>query len=155
MEKRDVKLYISGAFTGVDNLSEQMKFYDDVADDLRSRGFTVYKPHENTGPLLDRAQSDVDIYRTDISEIDSSDVIICILDTPSHGVGVEIHHAMKRNKTIAGFCKCLDNLSRLVRGMLKNYESGYLEIYEDAGDVGSKSERIIHQGDRARPKSLV
>lgn len=155
MEKSELRVYISGAFTGLDDLYQTLMFYDDLANELVSHGFIVYKPHEHTGPLLSEHHSCITIYNKDLKEISNSDALICILDEPSHGVGIEIHHAMTEGKDILGFFRSKRGISRLAIGLLKDYEKGYCAEYTCVDEIGLLCKKILLAGITEAPLHLL
>jgi len=138
-----MRLYLSGAFTGVEDLDRRTEFYEDVSRNLESYGYLVYKPHEKTGPINGHTHSNSEVYKTDISEINESNVLISILDGPSHGVGAEIYHSMAKNKLVLGFYRDKEEVSRFILGLLEEYEMGFHFSYENASEIGDISNKVI------------
>lgn len=107
-----------------------LKKYETIAEIIRSLGLMPYLPHFDTGD----PEANVDekqIYKRNIAALDRSILAIFDITNPSHGVGMEIQHAL--TKKIPFFCVCEKGaiLSKMVTGAL---DSKRIIYYEDLNE---------------------
>jgi nucleoside 2-deoxyribosyltransferase len=133
-----MRIYISGAFIGSLDLKNAQREYEDLAILLRQAGFDVYLPHLHTSPLQSSGLSAREVYERDIKELYASDIVVALLNEPSHGVGAELSLGLNRRVPIMGFVSRGKNVSRFLRGMLESSESGEYFEYEDLQEVFEK-----------------
>jgi nucleoside 2-deoxyribosyltransferase len=133
-----MRIYVSGAFIGSLDLENAQREYEHLAVLLRQAGFDVYLPHLHTSPLESSGLSAREVYERDIKELYASDLVIALLNEPSHGVGAELSLALTHRLPIMGFGFRGKNVSRFLRGMLESSESGEYFEYEDLEEVFEK-----------------
>ncbi len=77
----------------------ELDFNAHVADILRKNGHEVFLPQESTGPKDTKA-----LFDGDIAAIDSSDVLLLVMDgrVPDEGATFELGYAYAKGKTCVG-----------------------------------------------------
>lgn len=86
-------------------------------------------PWFGTGPVDDVRE----IYRYDKGALESSDVVIAEVSYPSHGVGMELMHAIHTGKPIIALAKEGQKVSRMVLGI--DYEKFTFIWYRDLEEL--------------------
>ena len=86
-------------------------------------------PWFGTGPVKDIRT----IYNTDRKAVESADLIIAEVSYPSHGVGMEIMHAIHIGKPIIAIAQAGKKVSRMVLGI--DYEKFQSYFYTDLTDL--------------------
>lgn len=87
------KVYVSGALTNTPNPEELKMFYEGIGKVLVKVGLDPYIPHLHTDPIKNGDITPAEVFRTDKTNIKSSDMVIAYIGTPSLGVGMEIAYA--------------------------------------------------------------
>lgn len=90
-----------------------------------------------TGPVDDMRI----IYNFDIKAVESADIIVAEVSYPSHGVGMEIMHAIHIGKPLIIIAKEGQRVSRMVQGI--DYEKYTFIWYRDLEELKSKLEKVI------------
>ena len=85
-----MKVYVSGALTGVLHVEELKKFYEDIAAVCRRLGLEPYVPHVNSDPVAHADISPGEVYEMDSHQVKIADLVIAYVGTPSLGVGQEL-----------------------------------------------------------------
>jgi len=89
-------------------------------------------PWYGTGPVDDVR----DIYRYDRAAVEKSDLIIAEVSYPSHGVGMELMHAIYLGKPIIAIAQEGKKVSRMVQGV--DYERFEFLWYKNLEDLEAK-----------------
>jgi nucleoside 2-deoxyribosyltransferase len=106
---------------------------------LEEAGFAVYLPHAHTDPILNAGLTADVVFTRDREEMRRSDVLLALLDEPSHGVGAEISMALCSGMTVLGACSRDRKVSRFIQGMLETSSNGIYFEYEDLREVVQKA----------------
>ena len=115
MDKEPLKIYFCGSIRG--GRSDQ-ELYLKIISHLQEFG-TVLTEHIGDKNLqADQHLSDTEIFQRDVEWLDSADVIIAEVSTPSLGVGYEIARAVSLNKRILCLSQADKNaqLSAMITG---------------------------------------
>lgn len=115
MNKEILKIYFCGSIRG--GHSDQ-ELYLEIISHLQEFG-TVLTEHIGDKNLqADQRLSDTEIFQRDVEWLDSADVIIAEVSTPSLGVGYEISRAVSLNKRILCLSQADKNiqLSAMITG---------------------------------------
>jgi 2'-deoxynucleoside 5'-phosphate N-hydrolase len=139
----NLRVYISGAFVGSQNWEAASERYELLSSMLKDAGFTVYLPHAHTDPILKADLSPEAVFTQDRRELRRSDVLVALLDEPSHGVGAEVCMALCNGMTVLGACSRHRKVSRFIQGMLKTSSNGVFFEYEDLREVVQKAIEVV------------
>ena len=88
-----MKVYISGALTGVENVAEAKAFYEALGVLSEQLGFLSYVPHLTTDPINNPDVTPRVVFETDKNQVIQSDLVIAYIGFPSIGVGMELAYA--------------------------------------------------------------
>lgn len=146
-----LRVYISGAFVGSRDWEAALRRYAQLGSMLKDVGFEVYLPHTHTDPLLNAELSARAVFVRDKEEIHKADVLVALLDEPSHGVGAEIAMALCRGMTVLGACSRHRKASRFIQGMLETSANG---VYLEYGDLDDVVERVVETTAALPSKSI-
>lgn len=141
------RIYISGAFTNVNNWTNTSKKYEAVAKTLEYFGFDTFLPHSKTPPTLTEGLTSEDVFLSDYREIKDSQIIFAFLDDPSHGVGAEIALALNLGLPVIGISHKDIKISRFIKGLLENDINGYFYTYDSIDEIAKSFSQIINQID--------
>jgi nucleoside 2-deoxyribosyltransferase len=108
--------YISGALTGMPNVDQLKKFYEDIARLCRKLGHSAYLPHQRTDPIIHADVPAREVYERDKQEVLRADFVIAYVGVPSLGVGTEIEIAREAQIPIILLYEQGTAVSRMVRG---------------------------------------
>lgn len=139
----NLRVYISGAFVGSRNWEAAARRYELLGSMLKEQGFSVYLPHAHTDPIINSELTADVVFMRDREEMRRSDVLLALLDEPSHGVGAEISMALCNGMTVLGACSCGQKVSRFIRGMLEISSNGTYFEYEDLKEVAQKVTELV------------
>jgi thymidylate kinase len=106
-------VYIAGGLTGAKR--DLLGRYELIRDGCRAAGFDSYLPHQDTGPR----EADISpsrVMESNLSALNRSVAVVAELTIPSHGVGIEIHHALLRGIPVLGIARERADISKMVRG---------------------------------------
>jgi nucleoside 2-deoxyribosyltransferase len=138
----NLKIYISGAFVGSRDWEAASRRYELLGSMLEEAGFAVYLPHAHTDPILNAGLTANVVFTRDREEMQRSDVLLALLDEPSHGVGAEISMALCSGMTVLGACSRDRKVSRFIQGMLETSSNGIYFEYEDLREVVQKATEV-------------
>lgn len=141
----NLRVYISGAFVGSRDWKAASQRYELLGSMLKDAGFVVYLPHAHTNPVLNAELSADVVFLRDREEMQRSDVLLALLDEPSHGVGAEISMALCSGMTVLGACSCDRKVSRFIQGMLETSSNGIYFEYQDLREVVQKATEVASQ----------
>lgn len=111
------KVYISGALTGLDNVTKLKSFYEAIASLCEEMGFSPYLPHLTTDPINNPNISPDLVFQTDKEQLVHVDLIIAYIGIPSLGVGMELAYAETNGIPIIILYEKHKQISRLPRGI--------------------------------------
>jgi nucleoside 2-deoxyribosyltransferase len=127
-----LKIYISGALTGIENSTEIKAFYEAIGSLCQEIGFQAYVPHLKTDPTNNPDVSPRQVFETDKHQVTASDLVIAYLGYPSFGVGMELAYAETKNIPLVLLYERGKNISRFPRGIPTVISEIQFSGYEDA-----------------------
>ena len=130
-----MKIYLSQAFSGAANWPEARQRSEELGDMLQAHGFEVYLPHVNTDPLEHAGLDARTVFERDRAEIHQSEILLALLDEPSHGVGAEIVLALNGGMIVLGVLPRGKEVSRFIRGLLEDSENGRYFEYDRLDEI--------------------
>jgi len=130
-EVNPLKIYVSGALTGIENPMQVKAFYEAIGKLCEQVGFQAYVPHLKTDPINNPDISPSQVFDTDKHQVSTSQLVIAYLGTASFGVGMELAYAEINKIPIIILYEKGKIISRLVLGIPK-IEQIQFENYEDA-----------------------
>ena len=130
--EEEVKVYISGALTGIEKLAEVRTFYEDIAEVCREFGLVPYIPHRTTDPIGHPHIDPHSVYLIDKREASTSDLVIAYVGIESFGVGIELEIASECHIPIVLLHEDEKHLSRIVRGIPSVAAEVSFKDYNDA-----------------------
>jgi nucleoside 2-deoxyribosyltransferase len=86
-------------------------------------------PWFGTGPVDDMRT----LYNMDIKAVESADIVIAEVSYPSHGVGMEVMHAIHIGKPVLAIALKGQIVSRMLRGI--DYDKFQFKWYKDFPDL--------------------
>lgn len=89
------------------------------------------------------------VFERDRDEINKSDILLALLDEPSHGVGAEIVFALNRGMVVLGAAADSKKISRFIIGLLEGSEKGHYIRYHRFEEV---IEELLRQ---TEPRSRI
>ena len=103
-------------------------------------GFDVYDPRGSTSPDQHPEVSAAEVYATDRARISHSDVLVCIADRPSFGVGLEVTIAQARMVPVVLVAHRDMPLSRMLAG-----SPGLTEVvrYDEPVDIAEPLTEVL------------
>jgi len=138
-----MRIYLSGAFIGASDWESAQRRYEQLGSMLSRVGFTVYLPHAHTSPVQGAELSARTVFERDKEEIFNSDILLALLDEPSHGVGAEIALALDRGMIVLGTGHRNRKVSRFIKGLLEASETGEYFEYEHLEEIVGKVTRAV------------
>lgn len=135
---KEVKTYISGALTGIENTETIKAFYEAIGSLCNELGFNSYVPHLNTDPITHPNVTPEEVYKTDKHQVTQADLVIAYLGYNSFGVGMELAFAAMENIPIILLYEENKIVSRFPRGIptkiaeiqFKNYDDALIQLRE-------------------------
>jgi len=127
-----LKIYISGALTGIENSAKIKAFYEAIGSLGQEMGFQAYVPHLKTDPTNNPDVSPRQVFETDKHQVSASDLVIAYLGFPSFGVGMELAYAEINNIPLILLYERGKNISRFPRGIPTVISEIQFNSYEDA-----------------------
>ena len=126
------RAYISGALTGVENLTEIKAFYESIAMLCEEMSFPAYVPHLATDPISHPDVTPRLVFETDKSEVGQANLVIAYIGFPSLGVGMELAYAEVSRIPIILLYEQGKNISRFPRGIPTVIAEIQFQGYSDA-----------------------
>jgi 2'-deoxynucleoside 5'-phosphate N-hydrolase len=126
------KVYISGALTGVENLTETKAFYESIAMLCEKMDFPAYVPHLTTDPLSHPDVTPRSVFETDKSQVSKANLVIAYIGFPSLGVGMELAYADMNATPIILLYEQGKHISRFPRGIPTVIAEIQFNEYSDA-----------------------
>lgn len=112
------RVYVSGALTGVPNISSLKNFYEAIADLCSELGMEVYVPHLNSDPKKHAGLSPSVVYEMDSHQVKTANLVIAYVGVPSLGVGQELEIAHYEDIPVILLYEAGDKpVSRMARGL--------------------------------------
>lgn len=127
-----LKVYISGALTGIKKAAEIKAFYEAIASLCNDIGLQAYVPHLYTDPINNPDISPRQVFENDKQQIGKSDLVIAYLGSFSFGVGMELAYAETNDIPIILLYEEGKNISRFPRGIPTVIGEIEFNSYEDA-----------------------
>lgn len=127
-----MKVYISGALTGVSNVEQIKAFYEKIAEICSELGLEVYVPHLHSDPLKHPNITPPQVYEMDKKRVAESDLMVAYLGVPSLGTGSELEICQCQHVPVIVLFERGRAVSRMARGnpaIIKEI------VFEDYGDV--------------------
>lgn len=137
------RIYLSGAFTNVSSWHQTSENYAEIGKLLSDQGFDVYLPHTKTPPTLVEGLTTKDVFLNDYKEIKNSQIVLAVLDNPSHGVGAEIALALDLGLLVVGVSYFNTKISRFILGLLQTHENGHFFSYRALDEIPFNLAKII------------
>ena len=132
MNRENIRVYISGALTGIENSEVVKSFYEDIGLVCTNMGFESYVPHLNTDPISHPNIDPTKVFETDKHQVSSSDLVIAYLGVPSFGVGMELAYAETKDISIILLYEKNKSISRFPRGIPTLFSEIKFNDYKDA-----------------------
>ncbi|HIJ99736.1 TPA: hypothetical protein H1011_02845 [archaeon] len=111
--------YISGALTGVSNIDDMKKFYEELSDVIMNHGGFAYVPHRITDPVENPDVSPMEVYEVDMKSVINcrrKGAMVTVLEHPSLGVGAEIQKSFSSGVKMIYLAPAGKGISRLIMG---------------------------------------
>lgn len=136
------KVYISGALTGVEKLTETKAFYESIAMLCEEAGFQAYVPHLVTDPVTHPKVTPESVFETDKRQVGQADLVIAYVGFPSLGVGMELAYSEASSTPIILLYEKGKEVSRFPRGI----PTVIAEIqFQDPSDALIKLKAVLEQ----------
>ncbi|QIR39214.1 XRE family transcriptional regulator [Tolypothrix sp. PCC 7910] len=126
------RVYISGALTGIDKLTEIRAFYESIGSICEEVEFQAYVPHLNTDPILHAQITPQEVFEIDKNHVIQADLVIAYIGYPSLGVGMELAYAEMKAIPIILLYEIGKEISRFPRGIPTVFSEIKFSDYEDA-----------------------
>ncbi|MTJ15030.1 XRE family transcriptional regulator [Anabaena sp. UHCC 0187] len=132
MNKKKLRIYISGALTGIENPTVIKDFYVAIGLLCEKVGFQAYVPHLNTDPLKHPNITPSQVFQTDKSQVSQADLVIGYIGYASIGVGMELAYAETNSIPIILIYETGKTISRFPRGIPTVLAEIDFQDYQDA-----------------------
>ena len=113
-----MRAYISGPLTAANDLASARAYYERLAALCRDQGLAPYLPHTENDPQLHASVPAGEVFRADLDQLLSSDLVVAYVGKPSLGVGAELALAVHDHIPVVAVRRPDDVVSRFVVGML-------------------------------------
>lgn len=123
-----------------------LALYETIANIIRELGFNPYIPHIETADP-DKKAYESKIYRENIQALNDSLFAIFEITYPSHGVGMEIQHALSKNIPFLCIAKERAVISKMLIGTIEPFQ---IEYYSNPKELKVKLKRKISEELRLR-----
>lgn len=127
-----MKVYISGALTGVSNIEQVKKFYEKIAEICHDLGLEVYVPHLHSDPLKHPNITPSQVYEMDRKRVAESNLMVAYLGVPSLGTGSELEICQCEHVPVIVLYEKGRAVSRMARGNPAIIKEIIFEDYDDA-----------------------
>ena len=135
-----MKIYFACSITGG---RDDEDIYTKMVDAMLAAGHVVPTAmNANSATLhMETDHSPETVYARDIAWLESSDVLVAELSTPSHGVGYEIAYALDRNMPVLGIYQQDITVSKMLTG---NHQAGFvIQSYKDSAEAIKKMNTFL------------
>ncbi len=140
--EKALKIYFCGSIRGG---RQDAQLYHDLIDCLKVFG-QVLTEHIGRSDLVDeRYIPSREIHDRDLTWLQSADLVIAEVTTPSLGVGYELGRAVEMGKPI--LCLYRPQENKLLSGMISGSPGIIVEEYEGVVDAKRRIERFIKLND--------
>lgn len=130
-----LKIYYSVSLIKTQGKNEDMNF---IQNDILPK-FGEVLPWYGLGDVPDNKI----IYNYDLQKVEECDVVIAECSIASHGVGMEIMHAIHKSKPLIIMAKEDVILSKMILGI--DYDKFEFFRYKEISEIESKLERALHK----------
>ncbi|MBT6691089.1 XRE family transcriptional regulator [Candidatus Parcubacteria bacterium] len=127
-----MKVYISGALTGIPHVEELKKFYEEIAALCGLLGLEPYVPHLNSDPQAHASISPEEVYKMDSHQVKIADLVIAYIGMPSLGVGQELEISNYEDVPLIILYEGDKPVSRMAKGNPAVIKQVVFSSYEDA-----------------------
>ncbi len=127
-----MRVYISGALTGIDNLDSVKDFYIAIGLLCEEIEFQSYVPHLKTDPINHPHISPRQVFENDKYQVSESDLVIAYVGYASLGVGMELAYAETNAIPIILLYERGKVISRFPRGIPTLFSEIEFQDYKDA-----------------------
>jgi nucleoside 2-deoxyribosyltransferase len=114
--KPEIQAYISGALTSVWERLKLKVFYEEIGAICEKKGIFPYIPHKYKSLDKNPEITVEDMYRSNMEQVDKSDMMIAYAGTPSQGTGMEIERANRNGIKVIILSEKDKSVSRMVKG---------------------------------------
>jgi len=112
-----MRIFFGGPLTELTHPGQTKAFYKQMARVANARGFTSYWAFLNgTDPIKNPDVAPAAVYRTDLTELGKSDLMIAYIGKPTTGTGEEIEYAREHHIPVYLLFEKGKNVSRMVLG---------------------------------------
>lgn len=127
------RAYISGALTGAPALDVARRRYEEAADTCSAHGYDAFVPHLQNDPELAPQLSPEVVYTSDHGALESADLVVAFLGTPSLGVGAEVAIALQHKSRLVAIYAQPERVSRFMLGLIRAHGGHELRLtsYDD------------------------
>lgn len=135
-----MNLYFSCSLTGG---RQDEAVYGAIVEHLISRGHDVPTAHLAYPDVmeLERVVDPAEVYRRDMTWIESCDALIAEVSTPSHGVGYEIAYALSLGKPVLCCHRAEATVSKMITG--NDAEGLLVRAYADVNQALAAVEAFL------------
>ena len=142
-----IKVYISGALTGIEKAAEVKAFYETIGSLCKDIGLQVYVPHLYTDPINNPDISPHLVCEKDKQQVTTSDLVIADLGSFSFDLGMELAYAETNGIPIILLYEEGKNISRFPRSIPTVIAEIEFKSYEDALTKLKNvlEQRVLHQ----------
>lgn len=116
MNSSPYKAYISGALTAVWEKVKLKILYEDIGKLCFKKNIDPYIPHEHQSLDKNPDISVKEMYDSNMSQVDESQMLIAYVGIPSQGTGMEIERANQNGSYVIVLAEKNKKISRMVRG---------------------------------------
>ncbi len=127
-----MRVYIGGPIRN--KKFRDLELYTRIADIIRDIGFQPYIPHIDTAQV-DMRTDEAQLYRKNVSALNASSFALFEITNPSHGVGMEIQHALANQIPFLCMARKGTKISKMVKGSIKMRQ---LVWYSDFNELREK-----------------
>jgi 2'-deoxynucleoside 5'-phosphate N-hydrolase len=131
-EESTMRIYLSGALTGVPNIEELKRFYEAIAELCTSMGHEIYVPHLHSDPDKHADISARLVYVMDQNQVLESELVLAYVGRPSLGVGQEIEIAKGGGIEVFLLFEKDTRVSRMTRGSPNAVAEVVFSDFDDA-----------------------
>ncbi|MCD4784584.1 MAG: nucleoside 2-deoxyribosyltransferase [Candidatus Eremiobacteraeota bacterium] len=116
MEKERIQAYISGALTSIRQKVRVEILYEKIGKLCESKGIHAYIPHLEQNLDKNPDITFEEMYRSNMEQVDKSDLVVAYVGIPSQGTGMEIERAHQNRIGVFVLSEKGNKVSRMVRG---------------------------------------
>jgi len=147
MNDEMIQVYISGALTSIRQKVRVEILYEKIGKLCESKGMRAYIPHLEKNLDKNPHITFYEMYRSNMEQVDYSDLVIAYVGVPSQGTGMEIERAHGNGTDVFILSEKEKKVSRMVRGCPS--VKGHVEFY-DFKEAMQELEELIDEWLRKR-----